>query len=411
MKRIKVVNPVVELDGDEMARVMWGWIKEKLILPYLDVELIYYDMGLPNRDATDDKVTVEAAEAIKVHHVGVKCAAINPDQARVKEYGLKKAWRSPNAQVRDIVGGTLFREPVICKNVPRRIPGWKRPIIVARHAFGDEFAAADFLVPGPGTVTIRFEPRDGGEAIERKVLDYPGPGITLGMFNLDDSIIGFARAAMTYGLEAAMPVYLGTKNTALKAYDNRFKEIFQQVYEADFKARFEAKGIFYEHRLVDELAAFAIKSAGGFVYACRNRDGDITSDWVAEAFGSLGLMASVLMTPDGKTIQTEAAHGSITRHFRQHQQGQETSTNPVASIIAWARGLEFRGRFDGTPAVCDFARDLEAACIETIEGGAMTKDLAVLVGASQPWLTTKLFLDAVGQTLEEKRAARRAAAG
>lgn len=406
MERVKVVNPVVELDGDEMARVIWGWIRETLILPYLDVDLVYYDLGLPHRDATDDKVTFEAAEAIKRHHVGVKCAAINPDQARVEEYGLKKAWKSPNARVRNIVGGTLFREPVICKNVPRRVSGWKKPIVVARHAFACEFAAADFLVPGPGTVTIRFEPAGGGEVIEHKVLDFPGAGVALGMYNLDSSIEGFAHASLAYGLDAGMPVYLGTKNTALKAYDNRFKDLFQQVYEADFKARFEAKGIFYEHRLVDELAAFAIKSQGGFVYACRNRDGDIASDWVAEAFGSLGLMASVLMTPDGKTVQTEAAHGTITRHYRLHQQGKETSTNPVASIIAWARGLEFRGRFDGTPAVCEFARDLEAACVETIEEGAMTKDLAVLVGGSQPWLTTRRFLDAVNQNLGERRAAR-----
>ena len=403
MERIKVVNPVVELDGDEMARVVWGWIREKLILPYLDIDLIYFDLGLPHRDATDDRVTTEAAEAIKVHHVGVKCAAINPDQARVKEYGLKKAWQSPNAHVRNIVGGTLFREPVICKNVPRRVSGWTRPIIVARHAFADEFAAADFLVPGAGTVTIRFVPKDGGATIEHTVLEFPGPGIALGMYNLDDSIEGFAHASLTYGLDAGIPVYLGTKNTALKAYDNRFKDIFQQVYEADFKARFEAKGIFYEHRLVDELAAFAIKSAGGFVYACRNRDGDIQSDMVAEGFGSLGLMASILMTPDGQTIQTEAAHGTITRHYRQHQQGKETSTNPVASIVAWARGLDFRGRFDGTPAVRTFARNLEAACVETIEGGAMTKDLAVLVGPQQPWMTTRMFLDAVDQVLKGKQ--------
>lgn len=406
MERIKVVNPVVELDGDEMARVVWGWIRETLILPYLDIDLIYFDLGLPHRDATDDRVTTEAAEAIKRYHVGVKCAAINPDQARVEEYGLKKAWKSPNAHVRNIVGGTLFREPVICKNVPRRVSGWARPIIVARHAFADEFAATDFLVPGAGTVTIRFVPKDGGETIEHTVLEFPGPGIALGMYNLDDSIEGFAHASLTYGLDAGIPVYLGTKNTALKAYDNRFKDIFQQVYEADFKARFEAKGIFYEHRLVDELAAFAIKSAGGFVYACRNRDGDIQSDMVAEGFGSLGLMASVLMTPDGQTVQTEAAHGTITRHYRQHQQGHETSTNPVASIVAWARGLDFRGRFDGTPAVRAFARDLEAACVETIEGGAMTKDLAVLVGPQQAWLTTRLFLEAVDQALKEKQTVR-----
>ncbi len=316
MKRIKVENPIVELDGDEMARVVWGWIKETLILPYLDVNLLYYDLGLPHRDATDDAVTTEAAEAIKVHHVGVKCAAINPDQARVKEYGLKKAWRSPNAHVRNVVGGTLFREPVICKNVPRRVAGWSKPIIVARHAFADEFAATDFLVPGPGTFSVRFVPKDGGETIEHTVLEFPSSGIALGMYNLDDSMEGFARASMTYGLDVGYPVYLGTKNTALKVYDNRFKEIFQRIYEAEFKSRFEAKGIFYEHRLVDELAAFAIKSSGGFVYACRNRDGDIQSDMVAEGFGSLGLMASILMTPDGRTVQTEAAHGTITRHYR-----------------------------------------------------------------------------------------------
>jgi isocitrate dehydrogenase len=402
MKRIKVENPIVELDGDEMAHVVWGWIKETLVLPYLDVNLLYYDLGLPHRDATDDRVTIEAAEAIKVHHVGVKCAAINPDQARVKEYGLKKAWRSPNARVRNIVGGTLFREPVVCKNVPRRVAGWAKPIVVARHAFADEFAATDFLVPGPGTVTIRFVPRDGGETIEHTVLEFPSSGIALGMYNLDDSMEGFARASMTYGLDIGYPVYLGTKNTALKAYDNRFKEIFQRIYEAEFKARFEAKGIFYEHRLVDELAAFAIKSSGGFVYACRNRDGDIQSDMVAEGFGSLGLMASILMTPDGRTVQTEAAHGTITRHYRLHQQGKETSTNPVASIIAWARALDFRGRFDGTQEVRTFAQALEAACVQTIESGVMTKDLAILVGPGQPWMTTKQFLNAVDQTLREK---------
>ncbi|MBE0530285.1 MAG: NADP-dependent isocitrate dehydrogenase [Rhodospirillales bacterium] len=402
MKRIKVENPIVELDGDEMARVVWGWIKETLVLPYLDVNLLYYDLGLPHRDATDDRVTIEAAEAIKVHHVGVKCAAINPDQARVKEYGLKKAWRSPNARVRNIVGGTLFREPVVCRNVPRRVAGWAKPIVVARHAFADEFAATDFLVPGPGTVTIRFQPKYGGETIEHTVLDFPSSGIALGMYNLDDSMEGFARASMTYGLDIGYPVYLGTKNTALKAYDNRFKEIFQRIYESEFKARFEAKGIFYEHRLVDELAAFAIKSSGGFVYACRNRDGDIQSDMVAEGFGSLGLMASILMTPDGRTVQTEAAHGTITRHYRLHQQGKETSTNPVASIIAWARALDFRGRFDGTQEVRTFAQALEAACVQTIESGVMTKDLAILVGPGQPWMTTKQFLNAVDQTLREK---------
>ena len=399
MTKVKVINPIVELDGDEMAHVMWAWIKESLILPYLDINLLYYDLGLPNRDATDDKVTAEAAEAIKLHHVGVKCAAINPDEARVKEYGLKKAWRSPNAQVRETIGGTLFREPVICRNIPCRVPGWKKPIIVARHAFADEFAAADFLVPGPGTVSLCFKPRGGGAAIEQKVFEFPGPGITLGMYNLDDSIAGFARASMAYGLDAGYPVYLGTKNTALKAYDNRFKEIFQQIYEDEFKSRFEAKGIFYEHRLVDELAGFVIKSSGGFVYACRNRDGDIQSDMVAEGFGSLGLMASILMTPDGCTIQTEAAHGTITRHYRQYQQGRETSTNPTASIIAWARALGFRGRFDTVPELCAFAKALEAACIETIESGIMTRDLAVLINPSQAWVTTRQFINTVDKRL------------
>ena len=402
MKKVKVKNPIVELNGDEMARVIWGWVKETLILPYLDANIICYDLGLPNRDATDNAVTREAAEAIKTHHVGVKCAAINPDQARVEEFGLKKAWPSPNAAVRNIIGGTLFREPVICRNVPRRVSGWVKPIVVARHAFADEFAATDFLVPGPGTMTIRFEPKDGGEAIEHMVLEYPGPGIALGMYNLDESMFGFARASLNYGLEAGYPVYLGTKNTALKAYDNRFKEIFQQVYEEEFKARFEARGIFYMHRMVDELAAFAIKSPGGFVYACRNRDGDIQSDMVAEGFGSLGLMASILMTPDGGTVQTEAAHGTITRHYRQYQQGKSTSTNPVASIVAWARGLDFRGRFDKTQEVRDFARDLETACVETIESGVMTKDLAALVGDGQAWVTTREFLDVVDQTLRKK---------
>lgn len=405
MARIRVANPIVELDGDEMARVVWGWIRERLVLPYLDVDLIRYDLGLPHRDATDDAVTTAAAEAIKVHHVGVKCAAINPDQARVREYGLKKAWRSPNAHVRNIVGGTLFRQPVICRNVPRRVPGWERPIIVARHAFACEFAATDFVVPGPGRLSIRFDPADGGPPIEHDVLDYPGAGVAMAMYNLDDSIEGFARSCMAFGLDAGIPVYLGTKNTALKAYDNRFKDIFQQVYERDYKGAFEKAGIVYEHRLVDELAAFAIKSRGGFVYACRNRDGDIASDWVAEGFGSLGLMASVLLTPDGRTIQTEAAHGTITRHYRLHQQGQETSTNPVASIVAWARGIDFRGKLDGSPPVRRFAAALEGACVATIESGAMTKDLAALVGPDQAWLTTREFLDAVRRDLEDRMAA------
>jgi len=398
MTKIKGTNPIVELDGDEMARVVWRWVKEQLILPYVDLDIRYYDMGLPNRDATDDRVTTEAAEAIKRFNVGVKCAAINPDQARVEEYGLKKAWKSPNAQVRNIVGGTLFRQPIICRNVPRRVPHWTKPIFVARHAFGDQFAATDIRVPGEGTLYLRFVPKDGGEEILQEVYQFPGAGVALGMYNLDDSIRGFALSCMRVALEQGLPLFLGTKNTALKVYDQRFKDIFEEVYRDEFQAQFEAKGIYYEHRMVDELAAHAIKSEGGFVYACKNHDGDVQSDMVAEAFGSLGLMASVLITPDGNTIQTEAAHGTITRHYREHQAGRETSTNPIASIFAWTQSIAYRGKFDGAPELEDFAKALETSCVETVEAGFMTKDLARLA-KQQEWLTTRQFIAKVDETL------------
>lgn len=402
MNRIRVTNPIVELDGDEMARVIWGWVRDRLVLPFLDVDLIRFDLALTHRDATDDRITTEAAEAIRKYSVGVKCAAINPDGARVEEFGLKKAWKSPNAQIRRIVGGTLFRAPVICRNIPRRIPGWTRPIVVARHCFSDRATATDFKVPGPGSVTIRFDPKDGGEAKEYKVADFAGPGIAMAMYNFDELLADFARGTMTYALEAGYPLYLGTKNTVLLAYHGRFKEIFQEVYEAEFRKAFAAKGIHYEHRLIDDLAGFAIKSKGGFVWACQNHDGDVQADAVAEGFGSLGLMSSVLMTADGGTVQTEAAHGTITRHFRDHQAGRETSTNPVASIIAWARGIDARGRMDGTPAVRGFAANLEAATIETIESGAMTRDLAHLIAPRHPFLTTRQFVAAVEENLRSR---------
>lgn len=399
MSKAKAKNPIVELDGDEMARVVWRWVKEQLILPYLDLDIEYFDMGLPNRDATDDRVTVEAAEAIKRVGVGVKCAAINPDNARVEEYGLKKAWKSPNAQVRNIIGGTLFRQPIICRNVPRRIPHWTKPIYVARHAFGDQFAATDIRIPTEGTLYLRFVPKDGGEVIEREVYEYPGPGVALGMYNLDASILGFAHSCMQFALKQGLPLFLGTKNTALPFYDQRFKDIFEETYQSEFADSFQAKGIYYEHRMVDELAAHAVKSEGGFVYACKNHDGDVQSDMVAEAFGSLGLMASMLITPDGRTVQTEAAHGTITRHFREHQAGRETSTNPIASIFAWTGAISYRGKFDGTPGLQSFAETLEKACIDTVESGFMTKDLATLAGASS-WLTTRQFLGKVEEALK-----------
>jgi len=404
MAKIAVKNPVVELDGDEMTRIIWAFIKERLILPYLDIDLKYYDLGIEKRDETDDQITVDAANAIKQCGVGVKCATITPDEARVEEFGLKKMWRSPNGTIRNILGGTVFRQPIICENVPRLVPGWTKPIVIGRHAFGDQYRATDFVVPGAGKLTVTFEPADGGETISHEVFDFPGGGVALSMYNLDDSIRGFARACMNYGLNLGWPVYLSTKNTILKAYDGRFKDLFQEVFDAEFADKFAAKGITYEHRLIDDMVAAALKWEGGFVWACKNYDGDVQSDTVAQGFGSLGLMTSVLMTPDGGTVEAEAAHGTVTRHYRQHQAGKETSTNPIASIFAWTRGLKSRGEFDGTPDVSDFAEALEQVCIETVEGGQMTKDLALLIGDDQPWLTTQEFLAALDKGLQKKLA-------
>jgi isocitrate dehydrogenase len=401
MDKIKVANPIVELDGDEMTRIIWAFIKDKLILPYLDVELIYFDLGIEARDASDDQITVDAAEAIKKHRVGVKCATITPDEARVEEFGLKKMWRSPNGTIRNILGGTVFREPIICDNVPRYVPTWTQPIVIGRHAFGDQYRATDFKVPGKGKLTVTFQPDDGGEAITHEVFDFPGAGIAMTMYNLDESIRGFARACMNYGLNRNYPVYMSTKNTILKAYDGRFKDLFQEVFDAEFKDRFEAAGLTYEHRLIDDMVACAMKWEGGYVWACKNYDGDVQSDTVAQGFGSLGLMTSVLMTPEGDVVEAEAAHGTVTRHFRQHQKGQETSTNPIASIFAWTRGLKFRGEFDGTPEVVRFAETLERVCIETVEAGHMTKDLALLIGKDQPWITTTQFLDTLDAGLKK----------
>ncbi len=403
MAKIKVANPVVELDGDEMTRIIWQLIKDKLIHPYLDVELEYYDLGVEARDATDDQITVDAANAIKKHGVGVKCATITPDEARVEEFGLKKMWRSPNGTIRNILGGVIFREPIICENVPRLVPGWTQPIIVGRHAFGDQYRATDFLFPEKGKLTVRFE-GESGQVIEHEVFDAPGPGIAMAMYNLDASIRDFARASMNYGLNRNYPVYLSTKNTILKAYDGRFKDIFAEVYEAEFKERFEAAGIHYEHRLIDDMVAAALKWSGGYVWACKNYDGDVQSDTVAQGFGSLGLMTSVLMTPDGRTVEAEAAHGTVTRHFRQHQQGEQTSTNSTASIFAWSRGLAHRAKLDDNAALADFAKTLETTVIATIEGGEMTKDLALLVGPDQAWLSTEGFLDAVDRNLQKAMA-------
>ena len=405
MSRIKVINPVVDLDGDEMTRVIWTRIKEKLILPYLDIDIKYFDLGIANRDATEDRVTVDAANAIKKYGVGVKCATITPDEARVKEFNLKKMWKSPNGTIRNILGGTVFRQPIICRNVPRLVPGWTKPIVIGRHAFGDQYRATDFVVPGPGKLTIKFSPEDGGEAIEQEVFAFPAGGVALAMYNLDESIRGFARACFNYGLDVGWSVYLSTKNTILKAYDGRFKDLFAEIYEQDFKAKFTAKGIVYEHRLIDDMVASALKWEGGFVWACKNYDGDVQSDSVAQGFGSLGLMTSVLLTPDGKTIEAEAAHGTVTRHYREHQNGRPTSTNPIASIYAWTRGLHYRGNFDGTPDVVRFADTLEAVCVETVESGSMTKDLAILIGPDQPWMTTEQFLDKLDQNLQKKIAA------
>jgi isocitrate dehydrogenase len=402
--KIKVVNPVVELDGDEMTRIIWQFIKDQLILPYLDVDLRYYDLGIEHRDATDDQVTIDAAHAILEYGVGVKCATITPDEARVEEFGLKKMWKSPNGTIRNILGGVIFREPIIMSNIPRLVPTWTKPIIVGRHAFGDQYRATDFKVPGPGTLTMTFTPADGSEPMEFNIFDFPESGVAMGMYNLDDSIRDFARASFRYGLVRNYPVYMSTKNTILKAYDGRFKDIFAEVFDAEFKAEFEAAGLTYEHRLIDDMVASALKWEGGYVWACKNYDGDVQSDTVAQGFGSLGLMTSVLMTPDGRTVEAEAAHGTVTRHYRQHQKGEATSTNPVASIFAWTQGLDHRGKLDGTPDVSAFAQTLERVCIETVEGGQMTKDLALLVGPDQPWLTTQDFLAAIDSNLQKAMA-------
>ena len=402
MEKIKVANPVVELDGDEMTRIIWDFIKQKLILPYLDIGLRYYDLSIQNRDATDDQVTVDAAHAILEHGVGVKCATITPDEGRVEEFGLKKMWRSPNGTIRNILGGVVFREPIICKNVPRLVPGWTEPIIIGRHAFGDQYRATDFVVPGPGKLTIKFQPSDGGAPIEHEVFEFTGGGVAMSMYNTDASITDFARASMNYALERGYPLYMSTKNTILKAYDGRFKDIFQQVYDAEFKDKFEAKGLTYEHRLIDDMVAASMKWSGGYVWACKNYDGDVQSDTVAQGFGSLGLMTSVLTTPDGRTVEAEAAHGTVTRHYRMHQQGKATSTNSTASIFAWSRGLKHRGKLDGNAALTDFAEKLEATVVETIESGHMTKDLALLIGDEQGWLSTEGFLDKIDENLRAK---------
>ncbi len=403
--KIKVANPVVELDGDEMTRIIWSFIKEKLILPYLDVDLKYFDLGMEHRDATDDQVTIDAANAIKEHGVGVKCATITPDEDRVEEFGLKKMWRSPNGTIRNILGGVVFREPIICSNVPRLVPGWTKPIVIGRHAHGDQYKATDFLVPGPGTVTMTYTPEDGSEPMQFEVAKYTGSGIAMGMYNFDDSIRDFARASLRYGLDRNYPVYLSTKNTILKAYDGRFKDLFQEIFDAEFAADFKAAGLTYEHRLIDDMVAAAMKWEGGYVWACKNYDGDVQSDTVAQGFGSLGLMTSVLLTPDGKTCEAEAAHGTVTRHFRQHQKGEKTSTNPIASIFAWTQGLKFRGKVDGTPDVVKFAETLERVCVETVESGDMTKDLALLIpGSEDKWLTTEDIHDALDRNLTKAMA-------
>ncbi|MFP6743107.1 MAG: NADP-dependent isocitrate dehydrogenase [Alphaproteobacteria bacterium] len=399
MAKIKVENPIVELDGDEMTRIIWAFIKDKLILPYLDVDLVYFDLGIEARDATDDQITIDAANAIKQHGVGVKCATITPDEARVEEFGLKQMWRSPNGTIRNILGGTVFREPIICNNVPRLVPGWTRPIVIGRHAFGDQYRATDFLVPGAGTLTLRFDPADGGEAIEREVYEFQAPGVALSMYNLDESIRGFARACLNYGLDRKWPVYLSTKNTILKAYDGRFKDLFEEVFEAEFAAKFKAAGTTYEHRLIDDMVACALKWSGGFVWACKNYDGDVQSDIVAQGFGSLGMMKSVLMTPDGATVEAEAAHGTVTRHYREHQKGNETSTNPIASIFAWSGGCAHRAKLDGNDDLAKFAATLEQVCVDTVEAGFMTKDLALLIGPDQGWMTTQQFLGKIDEGL------------
>jgi len=404
MAKIKVINPVVELDGDEMTRIIWQFIKEKLILPYLDVQLEYYDLGMEHRDATNDQVTIDSANAIKKYGVGVKCATITPDEARVEEFKLKEMWKSPNGTIRNILGGVVFREPIVCRNIPRLVPGWTKPIVIGRHAHGDQYKATDFLVPGPGTVTITFNPADGSAPVVREVAKFTGSGIAMGMYNFDDSIRDFARASLRFGLDRGWPVYLATKNTILKAYDGRFKDLFEEVFEAEFAKDFAAKGITYEHRLIDDMVAQVLKWEGGIVWALKNYDGDVQSDIVAQGFGSLGLMTSVLLTPDGKTVEAEAAHGTVTRHYRAHQRGEKTSTNPIASIFAWTRGLEHRAKLDNTPDLARFAKTLEEVCVEAVEGGDMTKDLAILIGPSAPWLTTEGFLDALDHRLQAKMA-------
>ncbi len=400
MSKIKVEKPVVELDGDEMTRIIWALIKELLLLPHLDIELEYYDLGIEHRDATDDEVTVAAANAIKRHGVGVKCATITPDEARVQEFGLRRMYPSPNGTIRNILGGVIFREPIVISNIPRLVPGWRKPIVIGRHAFGDQYRATDVVVPGKGALTLTFTPSDGGEPMQLHVYDYPGAGVAMAMYNLDESIRDFARASMRYGLERGYPVYLSTKNTILKRYDGRFKDLFAEVYENEFKEEFEAAGLSYEHRLIDDMVAAALKWEGGYVWACKNYDGDVQSDNIAQGFGSLGLMTSVLMSPDGQTVEAEAAHGTVTRHYRLHQKGETTSTNPIASIFAWTRGLQARARMDHTPQVSEFAQTLERVCIQTVESGHMTKDLALLIGPDQPWESTTEFLHSIADHLE-----------
>jgi isocitrate dehydrogenase len=404
MAKISVKNPIVELDGDEMTRIIWSFIKEQLILPYLDLELVYFDLGIESRDASRDQITVDAAKAIKQHGVGVKCATITPDEARVEEFGLAEMYRSPNGTIRNILGGVIFREPIVIANIPRLVPGWTKPIVIGRHAFGDQYRATDMVVPGEGTLTLTYTPKDGSEPVELDVYDFPSGGIAMAMYNLDDSIRDFARASMRYGLDRGYPVYLSTKNTILKRYDGRFKDLFAEVYESEFRTEFEAAGITYEHRLIDDMVAAALKWEGGYVWACKNYDGDVQSDTVAQGFGSLGLMTSVLMSPDGRTVEAEAAHGTVTRHYRQHQEGKPTSTNPIASIFAWTRGLAARGRLDDTPEVTAFAETLERVCVETVEAGKMTKDLALLVGPNQEFQTTQEFLGSIDEGLRQAMA-------
>jgi len=400
MSKIKVEGTVVELDGDEMTRIIWSFIKEKLILPYLDVNLEYYDLGIEHRDATNDQVTIDSANAIKKHGVGIKCATITPDEARVEEFGLKQMWKSPNGTIRNILGGVIFREPIIMKNVPRLVPNWTKPIVIGRHAYGDQYKATDFRVPGAGTLTMTFTPKDGSKPMEFNVFDFPSSGVAMGMYNLDDSIRDFARASMNYGLIRSYPVFLSTKNTILKAYDGRFKDIFAEIFESEFKAKFDAAGITYEHRLIDDMVATSLRWEGGYVWACKNYDGDVQSDTVAQGYGSLGLMTSVLMTPDGLTVESEAAHGTVTRHFRDHQAGKQTSTNPIASIFAWTQGLSHRAKLDNNPKLAEFATTLEKVCVQTVESGKMTKDLAILISKDSPWLNTQDFLAAIDENLK-----------